>query len=503
MSYQLQRFIEDQVKRTIRKYQLQTYRKKRDRAKLEKRTGKKAGKKKGVASNSLPRWSLDQQFNPFYVRKKLVSLSRTIEEAIKSKSYAPRPSLEVSVPKEGGGSRGISVYSVPDAAVGTWLHKRLQTRNGALLSDSAFGYRSDKNANDAIRHVADAVKMAPRLFVVEYDFAKFFDSIDHSYLLKVLKKHFQIRADEMAVLRALLTGSFGNAEDYKLKKVEQRSVGVPQGNTISLFLANAVCRELDKALEDLGVVFARYADDIVVVTKTYLKACSAANRILAWSAESKVKINHRKSDGISLLIPAGVGEIKSKNRIAFLGCELSKSGVCPAEKRILRLKIKIARVIYQHLVQAPKKRTFNKKRIQPEVDWDLVTCVNEIRKILYGRLTEADVTAGLAASEPLKPVRSHVSGFAMVDLSDRFRELDGWVVGVLERAYAMRSSLVAKLGASPLDLRRKSLISGVWYHFKKFEQETRMPSSFRIWLYIRKYYLSRGIRALPAPSYDY
>jgi RNA-directed DNA polymerase len=500
MSYQLRRFIKDQAKRTVRKYQFQVYRRKRDLAKLEKRTGKK---QKSPAGSPPTRWSFDQQFSPFYVRAKRASLSHAIEAAIKAQAYEPRPSLDVSVPKEGGGHRKISIYSVPDAAVGTWLYQRLHTRNSALLSDSAFGYRSDKNANDAIRHIADAVATAPRLFVVEYDFARFFDSIDHSYLLSVLKKHFQIRADETGVLRALLTGTSADADDYKAKVFARRSLGVPQGNTISLFLANAVCYELDKALEGLGVTFARYADDIVVVAKTYLKACNAANQILSWSAQSKVKINPRKSDGISLLIAEGPGEIKSKNHIAFLGCEILRAGVRPAEKRLHRLKKKIARVIYQHLIQAPKKRTFNKKRIQPEVDWDLVTCVNEIRKILYGRLTEANVTDGLRGAEPLKPVRSHVSGFAMVDLPDRFRELDGWIAGTLERAHAMRASLVAKLGAKPLALSRKSLICGDWYQFKKFDQETRLPSSFRIWLYIRQYYRSRGIRALPAPKYTY
>jgi hypothetical protein len=37
--------------------------------------------------------------------------------------------------------------------------------------------------------------------------------------------------------------------------------------------------------------------DIVVVARTYLKACKAADYILQWSAESKVNINYKKSDG--------------------------------------------------------------------------------------------------------------------------------------------------------------------------------------------------------------
>jgi RNA-directed DNA polymerase len=500
MSYQLRRFIEDQAKRTIRKYQLLTYRRIRDLKKREKRTGKKA---KAQTNTAIPRWKLEQQFNPFYVRAKSASISHAIEAAIRAKSYQPRPSLDVRIAQDGGGHRRISIYSVPDAAVGTWLHRRLQSRNNALLSESAFGYRPDRNANDAIRHIADALISAPRSFLVEYDFEKFCDSIDHSYLLKMLRQHFQVRTNEMGVLRGLLSGQSAVETEYKKKVFTQRQAGIPQGNTISLFLANAVCHELDKGLEDLGVTFARYADDIVVVARSYSKACNAADLILRWSARSKVKINYKKSDGISLLMAQGTGEIKSKRSIIFLGCEISNSGVRPAEKQINRIKMKIARVVYQHLIQAPQKRTFSKKRIQADVDWDLVTCVNEIRKIVYGRLSEADLTDGLNRKDPRKPIRSRMSGFAMVDTPDRFRELDGWLVGLLERACSMRASLVSKLRVEPLHPTRRTIISGDWYKFGVFTQETRLPSTFRAWLYMRMMYRSRGMRALPAPPYGY
>jgi RNA-directed DNA polymerase len=500
VNYQLSGFLGEQVRRTVRKYSLRAYRRQRELKRRAKRTGKKP---KALGNISRNRWNLDQQFNPFYVKTKIASLSHAIEAAIRNNSYAPRPSVDVRIPKDGGGHRWISIYTVPDAAIGTWLHRRLQGRNSSLLSESAFGYRSDKNANDAIRYIADAVADVPRLFVVEFDFAKFFDSIDHPYLLKILGKHFKIRPEEKAVLRGLLSGKSAVEAEYKKKVFKQRTKGIPQGNTISLFLANAVCHELDKALEGLGVKFARYADDIVIVTESYLKACDAANLILQWSKESKVQINYKKSEGISLLSPEGSGEIRSKKAIVFLGCEISPAGILPSEKRIRRLKSKLSLVIYQHLIQAPKKGTFNKTRIKVEVDWDLVTCVNEIRKILYGRVTEAQLTAGLDGGESLKPLRSHMSGFAMVEDPSRLRALDGWLVGTLERACAMRQALVSNLGVNPLHLGRKSIICGDWCKFKEFELNTRLPSSFRAWLYIRRYYQTLGMRALPALSYDY
>jgi RNA-directed DNA polymerase len=494
----MKKFIVDQAKKTIRKHQRLISRRVRNLRNREKRMGQKG---KALPRTAIARWELDQQFNPYYVRAKAPSLSHAIEGAITANKYTPRPSLDVRIAKDGGGYRRISIYTVPDAAVGTWLHRSLIARNRSRLSEFAFGYRSDRNLNDAILHIARAVAAEPRLFVVEYDFENFFDSIDHPYLLEVLKKHIRITTEEMGVLRALLAGRSAVETEYKKKFFTQRKIGIPQGNTLSLFLANAVCHELDKALEDLGVTFARFADDIVVVAKSYCDACKAAELILGWSAQSKVKINHKKSDGISLLTVQGKAEIKSKQSIIFLGCEISNSGVQPSERRIKRIKMKIASVVNQHLIQAPNKGTFNKERIQPGVDWDLADCINEIRRIIYGRLSEADLTDGLSRNDAREPIRSHMSGLAMVDLPDRFRELDGWLVGVLERAYAMRASLVSKLGVKPLALTRKAITSADWYQFNKVARETRLPSAFRAWLYMRRMRRSLGVRALPATTY--
>jgi hypothetical protein len=96
-----------------------------------------------------------------------------------------------------------------------------------------------------------------------------------------------------------------------------------------------------------------------------------------------------------------------------------------------------------------------------------------------------------------------MTGFAMVDVPDRFRDLDGWIAGLLERAYSMRAALLSKLGLKPLSLSRKLIIDGSWYKFTEFSQETKLPSTFRAWLYMRMMYRLRGLRGLATPLYGY
>jgi len=503
MSMEFRDFINKQAERSIQTHQRRVYQRVLCRKRREKRTGLTVTVPTATA---LPRWTLNPQFNPYYVRGKSSSLSHAIEKAIKAHSYTRRPALRMRIPKRGGGRRSVSIYTVPDAAVGAWLFKRLQSRNDAIFSKFAFGYRLDRDRNDAIRQIAHAVAATPRLYLVEYDFKNFFDSVDHSYLLDVLRRNFKVEHEELAVIRAFLSGGSAYAAEYEKGLFTPREVGIPQGSAISLFLANVAFHELDKDLERLDVTYARYGDDIVVLAQSYTQAHMAANLVLEWSAKSKVKVNHEKSGGISLLMPNGVGEIKTKNSIIFLGAEISSAGICPPEKRIRRMKDQIALVVYRNLIQPLKKGTFDVQRIQPDVDWDLVTCINEIRRMIYGRLSEADLTQGLQSKSPRKAIRrSRMNGFEMVDMPERFKEFDGWLVGVMERAYAKRAALVSKLGAKPLQLKRKSITSGEWYKYKsdRFSHETHLPSSFRAWLYMRMIARSRPHRGLAATPWDY
>lgn len=501
MNIEIRTFIDQQAARRIQKHQHRVYQRVVWCRRRENQTGVALEAPTGTA---LPWWTFDQQFNPYYVRHKSSSLSHAIEKAIKNHSYRPRPALRMRIRKRGGGRRSVSIYTVPDAGVGVWLFKQLQARNDAIFSKFAFGFGLDRNGNDAIRHIARAVAATPRLYVVKYDSKNFFDSVDHAYLLEVLNGKFDVEEEELSVISSFLSGGSAYASDYEQGLFTPRKVGIPQGSAISLFLANVAFHELDKDLERLDVTYARYGDDVVVLAQSYSQAHMAANLILQWSAKSKVKVNHEKSDGISLLMRDGAGEIKTKRSIIFLGAEISSSGICPPEKRISRIKREIARVVYRHLIQAPKKGTFNVQRIQPDVDWDWVTCINEIRRMIYGRVSEADLTQGLQSKCPRKAMGfSSMNGLEMVDMPERFKELDGWLVGLLERTYALRASLVTKLGAKPLQLTRRLIRSGEWYKCDRLPQETRLPSSYRAWLYMRMFARSRSNRRLIASTWVY
>jgi hypothetical protein len=100
MSVEIRKFIDQQATRTIQNHQHQIFLHILRRKASEKRTGTTSALPISTAQR---RWTLDQQFNPYRVRRKSASLSHAIEKSIKAKSYQPRPALQVPVPKLSGG----------------------------------------------------------------------------------------------------------------------------------------------------------------------------------------------------------------------------------------------------------------------------------------------------------------------------------------------------------------------------------------------------------------
>ena len=222
-------------------------------------------------------------FNPFYIRSRIDSIGYTINRRVKSGTYNPNPALLVGIPKPTGGTRDISISTIPDAAVSYWLGQQLLNRNAHRFSSYTYAYRADRNAHHAIYHLMSDIRGQNRLFVLEYDFSKYFDSIWYAYLKATLTKHFEVSARELSLITKLLnTPRARSVADYQASTFETPTLGIPQGSSVSLFLANVACYELDREIEKVGVVFARYADDTLIVTDSYEKADLCAKLLIAW-----------------------------------------------------------------------------------------------------------------------------------------------------------------------------------------------------------------------------
>jgi hypothetical protein len=377
-------------------------------------------------------WGINKLHNPFYVRRKAGGIARSIAKKIGKGEYYPNAPHSQTVPKSGGGTRDVSVYQVPDAAVSALFYRRLLGKNRHRFSAFSYAYRNDRNVHFAIQDIAIDLQGSSRTFVAEFDFSDFFGSINHDYLLKQLDCNgFMVGEDERHVIRAFVAS--------------RGERGIPQGTSISLFIANMVCWELDKKLARCGVQFARYADDTVIWSPDYAKICEAFECIDDFSRETGVKINAAKSAGISLLKKKGMpAEMAPKDSFDFLGYSLSVDSVSIKNSRISKIKREISYILSKHLLQPLRQKPLRALIIPANgKDPALVSAMAEVRRYLYGGVTSTQILNYIHGRTKRLYFKGLMSYYPLVSDSDQLKALDGWLVSAVHRAVRERGKLLA------------------------------------------------------------
>lgn len=331
-------------------------------------------------------WSVSPHFDPIHCIRHSKFLARIIWRRILDRTYTVKPAILFEIPKESGGHREIMVFSIPDAAIANLFNRKLRDRNKNLQSPFCYSYRKDRTLFDAVLQTSSLLK-GEKVYVVQYDFSKYFDSIKHDYLRFVLDSDsFFISPAEKYIINQFLIHKYANLEGHKRGDFTQRPAGVPQGCSLSLFLSNIAAHELDKELEQLNGSFVRYADDIVCVANEYEDASRIALAFKEHCYYSGISINYKKSPGICLLESdrpgtareyfldkADIGRIVTIKEFDYIGHKFSSGAVQISSRGIKKIKQRLSHIIHVHLLHNLKRNLFDPNRVGLLFyDWDLV-----------------------------------------------------------------------------------------------------------------------------------
>ena len=232
-------------------------------------------------------------------------------QSIREGSYMPSPVRRKEIPKPDGGVRKLGIPTVVDRVVQQVVAQKLQSIWEPLFSDSSYGYRPKRRAQQAIQKVKEYAERGYG-YAVSVDLSKYFDTLDHELLMTLLHRQIQDMRVLRLIKRYLRSGVMENGVVCKTEE------GSPQGGPLSPLLANTYLDEFDWEMNNRGVKLVRYADDIVVLAKSK----RAAERLLEscqkyLEGELKLKMNTEKSKVTSIL---------AQKRFKFLGFCLGKNG---------------------------------------------------------------------------------------------------------------------------------------------------------------------------------
>ena len=180
-----------------------------------------------------------------------------------------------------------------------------------LFSENSFGYRPGKSAKDAIMKVKEYAEQG-FTHAVSLDLTKYFDTLNHTILLNLLRRDIKDERVIQMVKRYLKSGVMENGV------VVDTEEGSPQGGNLSPLLANVYLNEFDQEFQKRGVPYIRYADDIVLLAKSE----RAAKRLLETSTKylegtMKLKVNQEKSRVVSVF---------AIRNFKYLGFALGRNG---------------------------------------------------------------------------------------------------------------------------------------------------------------------------------
>ena len=191
-----------------------------------------------------------------------------LSDRVHSGAYRATPVRRVEIPKPDGSTRPLGITSIEDKIVQMAMVKCiLEPIYEAEFQGFSYGFRPKRSAHDALDALAYAIERRKVNFVIDADIRKFFDTVDHEWLVRFLEHRIGDKRVIRLIIKFLKVGILQDG-------VRQPGVvGTPQGAVLSPMLANIYLHyvldlwfeaQRSKGRMEGEAHIVRYADDFVM-----------------------------------------------------------------------------------------------------------------------------------------------------------------------------------------------------------------------------------------------
>lgn len=214
----------------------------------------------------------------------------TLKQSVLDGTFSPNPARRVEIFKEDGiKKRKLGIPTAVDRVIQQAIAQILSPMYEVQFSDSSYGFRPKRSAHQAIRKCKQYIQEG-YIYAVDMDLEKYFDTINHSKLIEIISRTIK-DGRLISLIHKYLTAGVVIGCSY-----EETIEGVMQGGPLSPLLGNVTLNELDKVLEQRGLRFVRYADDVMIYCKSKRSALRVMDNTVSF-VERKLflKVNKEKT----------------------------------------------------------------------------------------------------------------------------------------------------------------------------------------------------------------
>jgi len=299
---------------------------------------------------------------------------KKITNKISNRTFKFKPARKITKKAKLNKIRDIYLSTWDDKIVETWLNKSLNILLKDWFTKNSYAYRTEELGLDSCQnHISQ--NASKNTFFIKRDISKYFYSIDKNTLLDQLA----LLIDKNDFLYKLIEQRV-NFEYVDKDGIHKSEIGIPFGSPLACTLSNIHITHIDKGMSQFGIKYFRYADDVLIMSKSREEALKAAEFFDNEIEKLKLKLKPSHKLSFSWIDCEGFTKV---TQFSHLGLMYKSDGQ-------IRLAVEKQRKLINFVCRELKKNQAKVRKIS-SIDDRLRLIIGSVDNVLNKRIRSAAI----------------------------------------------------------------------------------------------------------------